>query len=76
MIEDLDRDFNDVSVRSFVLTGAPLPPSTYRTTPFERRTLKRFFKRFLSNEWRRDGGGDNAHTLHGKRLDEARRLAR
>jgi hypothetical protein len=24
MIEDLDRDFNDVGVRSFVLTGAPV----------------------------------------------------
>ena len=38
------------SVRIFALS-APIPSSTYRTSPFEKMKLKRLFKRFWPNEW-------------------------
>ena len=39
-------NLNKIGVRSFILSGAPIPSSTYRTSPFEETKLKRFFTRF------------------------------
>ena len=43
-------NLNKIGVRSFILSGAPIPSSTYRTSPFEETKLKRFFKRFSPDE--------------------------
>jgi hypothetical protein len=51
----LYRNFNNIRVRSFILTGAPTQSSTCRTSPFEKRTKTVFSNGFRPTSRVTDG---------------------